>query len=597
VRRAARQMRSQAISLPAPVKGIVENAPIALADPLAAEHVENFLPTERGFKARGGISRAAYVTDAVKTLFNFKAVSEDFFAATQDAIYEISSLNPATAPAPAVSGMTSGDWSVQQIGVSGGDYLMAVNGADLGHIYDGSTWTPWTDEAVNQLSYDGLTTDFAIGETVTGGTSGASAEIIGVVQSTANTGILKLGAVTSGPFQDDEAITSAGGAAVANGANSAASSITLAGVASSALSHVWLYKSRLFFIEKDTLTAWYLPSAVVGGTAADISLAGVFRRGGTLLMGATWSLDSGDGIDDKCVFVSTEGEVAVYAGDDPSDANAWALEGRYDIGKPLAKRAVMRAGGDVLIATDDGIVPLSQVVQKDPAALSLAAVTRTIRDTWREEISRDTAGAELWKWTGENLGLVVLPQASRMLTVNLQTGAWAEQSGWFGDCAGEFNGAIYVGREDGRVYKINDTGTDDGAAFVCKLCYSFLDGGDAATYKVVNLARAAWFAIGAFAYRLGVATDYKVTFPAAPSAVDPNLAVSTDVWGTGEWGGATWGGTTSDPPVGRQDQWRAVSGSGFALAPTVVLTSGSAEKLNVEFLRVDLNMEMGGRAA
>lgn len=595
MRRATRPIRSQAVSLPAPVRGIVESAPIATGDPSAAEHIENFLPTQRGYAVRGGISRAAFVTDAVKTLFEYKATNNRFFAATADAIYNISSLNATTAPAPAVSGMTSGDWSVQQVGVAGGDYLIAVNGSDLGQIYDGGTWNPWTDEAVNEIDYDALTADFAIGETVTGGTSGASAEILGIVQTTATTGTLKIGAVTSGPFQDDETITSASGSATANGANSSASTVTVTGVATSALSHVWLHRSRVFLIEEGTLKAWYLPVAQVGGSAGDINLAGVFRKGGSLMFGGTWSVDTGDGFDDKCVFVSTEGEVAVYAGSNPSSSSNWGLEGRYDVGKPLAKRGVMRAGGDILIATDDGIVPLSQVVQKDPAALSLASVTVNIPETWDREVARHTGGMELHKWTDENLGLVVFPDADRMLTVNLQTGAWAFQTGWGADCAGEYDGNYYIGRADGRVYKLNDKGTDDGAAFTARLCYHFLDMGSPSDYKIINMARAAWFVDDEFTYLLGIAKEYDVSFDSAPSAAP--LGDDVFVWGTSEWGDAKWGGDLGDPPTGRQDNWRAVSGAGFALAPTVQVTSGGLSRLDVEFVRLDLNVEGGGRAA
>lgn len=595
MRRAARPMRSRTVSLPAPVRGVVESAPVAQPDPSAAERIENFLPTQRGYAVRGGISRAAYVTDAVKTLFEYKASNNRFFAATADAVYNISSLNATTAPSPSISAMTSGDWSVQQVGVAGGDYLIAVNGADLGQIYDGGTWNPWTDETVNELDYDGLTADFAIGETVTGGTSGASAEILGIVRTTSTTGTLKIGAITSGPFQDDEAITSASGAAVANGANSVASSVTITGVATTALSHVWLYRSRVFAIEEGTLKAWYLPAAQVGGAAGDINLAGVFRKGGSLLFGATWSLDSGDGLDDKCVFVSTEGEVAVYSGSDPSSSSDWGLEGRYDIGKPLSKRGIIRAGGDLLMSTDDGIVPLSVVVQKDPAALSLAAITINVTDTWDREVARHTGNMELHKWTAENLGLVVFPDADRLLTVNLQTGAWAFQPGWNADCAGEYDGNFYIGRSDGRVYKLNDTGQDDGEAFAAKLCYQFLDMGDPTAYKIINMARAAWFADDNFNYSLGVVSEYKILFGSAPSAA--TLASSALVWGTSSWGDATWGGDTGIPPTGQQDQWRSVSGAGFALAPTVQVTSGGATRLDVEFVRLDLNFETGGRAS
>jgi len=66
------------------------------------------------------------------------------------------------------------------------------------------------------LNYDAETTAFTIGETLTGGGSGATGTIVNVVDA-GTTGSLELVAI-SGTFQDDEAITDgAGGAAVANG--------------------------------------------------------------------------------------------------------------------------------------------------------------------------------------------------------------------------------------------------------------------------------------------------------------------------------------------------------------------------------------------
>jgi len=595
MRRPRRTTQGVTVSLPAPIRGIMENTPVAAADPRGAEVCENFLPTDRGLKVRGGISRAAFVTDPVGALFSFiEPGSNALFAATANAVYDVSGLNPTTAPAPVISLMTSGDWSAQQVGVAGGNYIVAVNGSDLGQIYDGTNWHPHTDEAVNQISYDALTADFALGETLTGGTSSATAEILGVVQLTATTGTIKLGAIT-GTFQDNETITSASGSATSASTTSAASTVTVTGVATSALSHVWLYRQRLFFIEKDTLKAWYLPTAQVGGAAADISLAGIFRRGGSLLTGATWSLDSGDGIDDKAVFISTEGEVAVYSGSDPSTPADWQLEGRYDIGRPLGKKALMQAGGDLVIATDDGIVPLSQVIQKDPAALSLSAVTRPIQDTWSREVSSSDEMVQLVKWTKENMMCVVLPESTRMLTANLQTGAWASQSGWPADCAVEYGGSVYIGRANGRIYKLNDTGADDGSTFTARVCFAFTDMGDPAAYKVATMARAAFFATGEYTYKLGVATDYNPTFKAAPDAA--NVTTDAMVWDVSNWDEAVWGGGVADARVGVQELWRSVGGAGYTMAPTVQISSGSAIPLNVELARVELIIESGGRAS
>ena len=61
------------------------------------------------------------------------------------------------------------------------------------------------------------------------------------------------------------------------------------------------------------------------------------------------------------------------------------LVGTYDIGQPLGPNAHFRAGGDVIIATLDGLVPLSAAKEKDPAALTLASITRTIEDEWRAQ--------------------------------------------------------------------------------------------------------------------------------------------------------------------------------------------------------------------
>jgi hypothetical protein len=579
----------------APIKGLIENQPTAQADPLGAEWLENFIPTERGLRVRGGTTRAAFVTDAMTTMHTLRvATTPQFLATTADAVYNISSLNPTTAPAPIASGMTSGDWSSQQIGTSGGDFLVMCNGSDYTQIFDGTDLNPLAGQAISDLDYDALVTDFEVGETLTGGTSGATATIYGVTRATALTGTLKIGTVTGGPFQNNEALTSASGEAVADGVIAAASALTITGVDTSTLSDVWLYKERLFFVEKDTLVAWYLPAGSVGGAANDISLAGVFRRGGSLLFGTTWASQAGDTLDDYCIFVSTEGEVAVYSGTDPSDAAAWGLQGRYDIGKPLGKRAVVTVGGDALIATDDGIVSLSAAVGKDPARMSLSMVTTPIRESWRQQVNRASSDVELHKWTDENLLLVVFPTASRMFTANLLTGAWATQGGWHGTCLGEYLDDFFVGRTDGRAYKINDGGTDDGEAFTARVCFAFSDMGDPTAYKTISMARASFFVAGGFSYKISIATDYNVTFPPAPDATTDLGDVM--VWGTSDWGEAVWGGDEEATRTGRVELWRSVTGAGYSIAPILQITSGAAARVEVELIAVDLIGMTGGRA-
>ena len=86
-------------------------------------------------------------------------------------------------------------------------------------------------------------------------------------------------------------------------------------------------------------------------------------------------MNAGDGLGEKCVFVTTEGELLVFTGTDPTSVTNWRQEGRYDISRPLGKNAHQQLAGDVLILTVDGVVPLSAAIQKDVSALSLAAIT------------------------------------------------------------------------------------------------------------------------------------------------------------------------------------------------------------------------------
>ena len=122
------------------------------------------------------------------------------------------------------------------------------------------------------------------------------------------------------------------------------SSPAITGIATSKFSHVWKHKNRIWFVEGGTKRAHYLPVDSVGGAITTHSLEGVFRKGGSLLFGGTWSSDSGSGMDDRCVFVSDQGEVAIYQGSDPSNASTWSLVGVYSITEPLGVNCHFDAG-------------------------------------------------------------------------------------------------------------------------------------------------------------------------------------------------------------------------------------------------------------
>jgi hypothetical protein len=71
------------------------------------------------------------------------------------------------------------------------------------------------------------------------------------------------------------------------------SSPAITGVTTTTLNSPTLFKNRVWFIEKNTLKAWYLPTSSVGGAAQVLDLSSIARLGGVLVSMASWTIDAG----------------------------------------------------------------------------------------------------------------------------------------------------------------------------------------------------------------------------------------------------------------------------------------------------------------
>lgn len=356
-----------------------------------------------------------------------------------------------------------------------------------------------------------------------------------------------------------------------------ASSPAITGVTTSGLSQVWVYASRLWFVEGSSMTAWYLPVDSIGGAALSVSLAGVFKKGGSLMFGASWSLDAGDGLDDKCVFVSTEGEVAIYAGIDPSSASTWALQGVYEISPPLGINAIMRAGGDLLIATTVGLVPLSEAIKRDVAALSLGAVSRRIEPYWQDQANDYLSDALPWeieRWAVEGVMVVTQPKASMslgtMLVANLQTGAWSRFTNMDARCLGVLNDYIYYGSSDGLVYRLQETGSDNGTPYTCVYIGQHEQMGFMGE-KTLAQMRPLFSSNIPIQPQVSALVNYSETRSSAPNS---HVSTETDGWDISVWDTSLWDASATGGTEASESQWTAIGRTGHAIAPEVQVTLG-----------------------
>lgn len=140
MRKALRTRTVSTASVPAPVGGL--NAVNAFADMPATDAIQmdNWVPGVNACSVRPGYS--AWKTgfaSAIETLMPYNSASTSkLFAAAGTAIYDASTAG--AVGAAVVSGMTNARWQYVNFGTVGGQFLLAVNGADRMRIYNGTVF-------------------------------------------------------------------------------------------------------------------------------------------------------------------------------------------------------------------------------------------------------------------------------------------------------------------------------------------------------------------------------------------------------------------------------------------------------------------------
>ena len=327
---------------------------------------------------------------------------------------------------------------------------------------------------------------------------------------------------------------------------------------SSTFSQVELFKNRVWFIQKNTLKAWYLPTSAISGAAASLDLSSVARRGGYLVAVATWTLDAGYGVDDNLVFVTSEGEVIVYRGTDPASAATWALTGLWQLGAPIGTRCVYKYAGDLLILTYDGLFPLASALQSsrlDPrVALSdkiqgaMALATYNYGTTFGWDITYSSKDNALW------VNVPVAAGSQQQYVMNSITKAWCQFTGWAANCHEVFSNTPYFGG-NGAVYKSwTADHTDNAAAIQTNTIQAFNYFGTRGTKKQFTRARPTLLTDGIPSTFIGMNVDFDLSDTTAALTFSPG---TTALWDTSLWDAAVWGAG-----LAVNNGWQGIAGIG-----------------------------------
>lgn len=369
-----------------------------------------------------------------------------------------------------------------------------------------------------------------------------------------------------------------------DGSTWTAQSGNITNVTSSNLININLFKNRVWFIEKNTLKAWYLPTQSISGAAAALDLSAFAPHGGYLMAMATWTIDAGYGVDDLAVFITSNGDCIVYRGTDPSSASTWALVGVWWLGSPIGRRCFVKYKGDLLLITQDGLLPLSGALQSSRLQPRVA-----LSDKISAQISAATSaygstfGWQILPFPKESMLLLNVPvQAGNIqeqYVMNMITGAWCDFQGWNANCWELYQDDIYFGGNT-FVGKAWNTYSDNGSAIAGNILQAFNYFKTPGKAKRFTRMRPTLLTNGSPSIQGSINTEFDTS---APATALSTVGIAGAVWDTGVWDTALWAETLT---ISRQ--WQGANGIGYCGAPRF---SSSSTGLQIQLISTDVVME------
>lgn len=347
------------------------------------------------------------------------------------------------------------------------------------------------------------------------------------------------------------------------------------------------FKNRVWLIEKDSLRAWYLPVSSIGGAANSLDFSGIFKLGGSLISMTNWTIDNAAGIDDYAAFISSQGEVAIYQGTDPSSATTWSLKGTFRIGKPIGYRCAIKAGADVLILTTDGAFPLSKALLTDRSQMQ-NAVTDKITNLITEDINQYSSN---FGWqpiihpTGNKMLLnipTVEGQTSYQYVMNTITGAWCKFTGWNAFCFEIMGNNLYFGGVDG-VFQADTRTNDNGSDISATVQQAFHYFGDNTAQKHFKMARPIFFAEADISPSIRMNVDYNI--------LSPQSIASYGDSGGSPWDVAPWYDSYWELGDIITKKWQTITGIGYS-GGLGMMAVGNGVK--IRWQATDILYERGG---
>jgi hypothetical protein len=332
---------------------------------------------------------------------------------------------------------------------------------------------------------------------------------------------------------------------------------------------VAVWKRRVWFTFEGSSNVGYMDTVdAITGTVTSFPMGSILRNGGSVSALFNWTIDAGFSVDDFLIAVGTEGDVAVWEGTDPTSATTFGLKGVWYVGPvPKFGSYFTPFGGDVMIVSELGLVPMSRLItgqySQDVQAGGPASKIQSVFAPLVRKL-RNNRYFNVFVVPSSEVLVIKLPNDGgtfRQFAMNVTTGAWCEFVGMPMRCATVIGGQLYFGTDDGLTCK-GLFGDRDGVDTVGAggnyvegdVQTAFSHFGTPAQNKKFSMVRPIFIALSAPSVKLAINTQFQLS----PVGGSPfYLADDSGVWSAAVWNVATWAGQNT------YQGWAGTNGLGY----------------------------------
>lgn len=331
---------------------------------------------------------------------------------------------------------------------------------------------------------------------------------------------------------------------------------------------VAVWKRRVWFTCLEDQNVYYMDTVdAITGTATSFPMGSMLRNGGYVSSLINWTMDAGLSIDDYLVAIGTEGDVAVWEGTDPTSATTFQIKGVWYVG-PVPRHGVYFTpfGGDVMIVSELGLVPMSKLISGQYSQEQQIGPASKIQSVFAPLVRRllDEKYFDVFVVPSSEVLVIKLPADGgtyRQFAMNVTTGAWCQFVGIPMRSASVIGGQLYFGTEDGFTCKglygdrdNADAGSVGGNYVEGDMQTSFQNFGTPAQLKKFGMVRPVFIATAAPSVKLQINTQFLLS----PVGGSPFFSGDDNgIWDLSAWNAASWVGQNT------YQAWYGTAGLGY----------------------------------